>query len=160
MGGLHGYGRGRRVGATRRWRDRLHVRRTRSSRACGDTGKGLLVKAVDVGPRRPTISGALALIGETLVDPAVVEVGYRDGLRYTVNLTEEPACDGRPALALGPDSVVVVTGAAGGITSAIVGDLAMAGAGIFYLLDLAHCPNVTTRTSACSAKAGTCSSRG
>ena len=42
-----------------------------------------------------------------------------------------------PARALGPDSVVVVTGAAGSIVSAIVADLARAaGGGTFHLLDL------------------------
>jgi NAD(P)-dependent dehydrogenase (short-subunit alcohol dehydrogenase family) len=36
--------------------------------------------------------------------------------------------------------VFVVTGAAGGITSAIVADLAAASRGVFYLLDLAQLP--------------------
>jgi NAD(P)-dependent dehydrogenase (short-subunit alcohol dehydrogenase family) len=41
---------------------------------------------------------------------------------------------------LNKDTVFVVTGAAGGITSAIVGDLAAASGGIFYLLDLTPAP--------------------
>ncbi len=43
-------------------------------------------------------------------------------------------------LVLGPETVVLVTGAAGGITSAIVADLAAASGGSFYLLDLAPLP--------------------
>ena len=42
--------------------------------------------------------------------------------------------------ALTKDSVVVVTGAAGGIVSAIVGDLAAASGGVFHLLDLTPAP--------------------
>ena len=45
-----------------------------------------------------------------------------------------------PGSGLGKDSVFVVTGAAGGITSAIVADLAAASGGTFYLLDLVDAP--------------------
>jgi NAD(P)-dependent dehydrogenase (short-subunit alcohol dehydrogenase family) len=76
-----------------------------------------------------------------LSDPGVIEVGYRGGLRFSVMLSEQPLpVDGEPSLQLGPDSVFVVTGAAGGITSAIVADLAAASRGIFYLLDLVQLP--------------------
>ncbi len=95
-----------------------------------------LVKAVDFEVSRKTADPADALIAETLSDPGVVEVGYYDGNRYSVTLVEQPAADGAPGLTLGKDTVFLVTGAAGGITSAIVGDLAAASGGIFYLLDL------------------------
>ena len=41
------------------------------------------------------------------------------------------------------ETIFVVTGAAGGITSAIVTDLAVASKGIFYLLDLVDAPPAT-----------------
>ena len=41
---------------------------------------------------------------------------------------------------LGPDTVFVVTGAAGSIVSAITADLAAASGGTFYLLDIAPEP--------------------
>ncbi|HEU5103287.1 MAG TPA: beta-ketoacyl synthase N-terminal-like domain-containing protein, partial [Roseiflexaceae bacterium] len=133
LGGLHGYGAdgataplgGAVVGFTKAYkRERADV----------------LVKAVDFEPTRKTAEPAEALIAETLTDPGVVEVGYRDGLRYSVTLEERPAVDGQPGMQLGNDTVFVVTGAAGGITSAIVGDLAAASGGTFYLLDLAPAP--------------------
>ncbi len=75
-------------------------------------------------PGRKTAAPADALIAETLNDPGFVEVGYWQDGRYTVTLVEEPASDGQPGLTLNADSVFLVTGAAGGITSAIIGDLA------------------------------------
>ena len=103
-------------------------------------GKGVLVKAVDFEVSRKTAEPADLLIAETLIDPAIVEVGYHKGLRYTVTLLEKPAKDGQPGMTLGKDTVFVVTGAAGGITSAITSDLAVNSGGIFYLLDLVPCP--------------------
>ncbi len=50
----------------------------------------------------------------------------------------EPAPD---ALTLGPDSVVLVTGAAGSIVSAITADLAEATGATFHLLDLTPTPD-------------------
>ncbi len=100
----------------------------------------VLVKAVDFEGGRKTAEPADLLIAETIADPGIVEVGYHDGLRYTVTLEEQPAADGRPGMELNKETVFVVTGAAGGITSAIVGDLAQASGGIFYLLDLAEMP--------------------
>ena len=100
-----------------------------------------LVKAVDFEVSRKSVEPAETLIAETLLDPGVVEVGHSDGLRFSVSLTEHPAADGQPGLVLNPATVYVVTGAAGGITSAIVADLANAGqGGNFYLLDLTPAP--------------------
>ena len=95
-----------------------------------------LVKVVDFEASANAADVAEALLDETLADPGIVEVGRKDGLRWTVSLEERPARDGTPGLTLGKESVFVVTGAAGGITSAIVADLAAASGGTFYLLDL------------------------
>ncbi|MBK9714351.1 MAG: SDR family NAD(P)-dependent oxidoreductase [Kouleothrix sp.] len=129
LGGLHGYGA---EGATAPLGGAVSGFTKAYKRERGD----VLVKAVDFEVGRKTAEPAEALIAETLSDPGVVEVGYHDGLRYTVTLEERPAADGQPGMELGKDTVFVVTGAAGGITSAIVGDLAQASSGIFYLLDL------------------------
>ncbi|MCB8980972.1 MAG: SDR family NAD(P)-dependent oxidoreductase [Ardenticatenaceae bacterium] len=99
-----------------------------------------LVKAVDFAVNHKPAVLADQLIAETTTDPGVVEVGYKDGLRTAVTLIEQPADDGQPGLTLNKESVFVVTGAAGGITSAIVSDLAAASGGIFYLLDLVEAP--------------------
>ena len=133
MGGLHGYGD---EGATAP----LGGAVTGFAKAYKRERMDVLVKAVDFEASRKTAEPADALIAETLGDPGVVEVGYHDGLRYTVTLEERPAVDGQPGMELTKDTVFVVTGAAGGITSAIVGDLAQASAGVFYLLDLAPKP--------------------
>ena len=140
LGGLHGYGDpgatapagGAVVGFAKAYAMEQQLR---------DAGRGLLVKAVDFEAGRKTAEPAEKLIAETLYDPGVIEVGYRGGLRFSVMLAEQPlALDTGPSLHLGPDSVFVVTGAAGGITSAIVADLAAASRGVFYLLDLARLP--------------------
>jgi NADP-dependent 3-hydroxy acid dehydrogenase YdfG len=97
-----------------------------------------LVKVVDFEDAAPPDAIAEALVAEALTDPGVVEVGHADGRRFTVTLVERPAA-AEPSLLLGRDSVYLVTGAAGGITSAIVADLAPSG-GTFHLLDLAPLP--------------------
>ncbi len=95
-----------------------------------------LIKAVDFAADRPGEEIAADLIAETLRDPGAVEIGYKNDLRWTVGLQEQPASDGRPGLTLNHESVFVVTGAAGSIVSAITADLAAASGGTFYLLDL------------------------
>ncbi|HYU32318.1 MAG TPA: SDR family NAD(P)-dependent oxidoreductase [Thermoanaerobaculia bacterium] len=100
-----------------------------------------LVKAVDFGPGRQTAALAGQLIDETLRDPGTVEIGLENGRRWTIGLAEEPLAAG-PGLSLTPDTVFVVTGAAGSIVSAILQDLtAAAHGGIFHLLDLAPAPD-------------------
>jgi NAD(P)-dependent dehydrogenase (short-subunit alcohol dehydrogenase family) len=99
-----------------------------------------LVKVVDFATALPAAEVAEALVAEALRDPGIVELGRHDGLRWTITLEERPAADGRPGLPLTKDTVFVVTGAAGGITSAIVADLAGASGGTFYLLDLVSEP--------------------
>jgi NAD(P)-dependent dehydrogenase (short-subunit alcohol dehydrogenase family) len=100
-----------------------------------------IVKAVDFEASRKTAAYADRLIEETLRDPGVVEVGYSGGLRWTVGLEESPAPEAPAGLELGPDSVFVITGAAGSIVSAITGDLAANSGGTFHLLDLAPEPD-------------------
>ena len=101
----------------------------------------VLVKVVDFEPNRDASQVAEILIDETLRDPGAVEIGYKEGLRWTVGLQEQPAADGQPGMTLNKDSVFVITGAAGGIVSAITGDLAAASGGTFYLLDLVPEPD-------------------
>ncbi|HXJ64641.1 MAG TPA: SDR family oxidoreductase, partial [Actinomycetota bacterium] len=100
-----------------------------------------LVKAVDVEANADPARVAELIVDETMRDPDAVEVGYRSGLRWSVALRERSADDGNPGLPLTPDTVFVVTGAAGGIVSAIVADLAAASGGTFHLLDLAPEPD-------------------
>ncbi len=95
-----------------------------------------LVKAVDFAADRTASEIAAALVDETLRDPGAVEIGYKNGLRWTVGLHEKPANDGHLGLTLNNDSVFLITGAAGSIVSAITADLAAASGGTFYLLDL------------------------
>jgi acyl transferase domain-containing protein/NAD(P)-dependent dehydrogenase (short-subunit alcohol dehydrogenase family)/acyl carrier protein len=98
-----------------------------------------LVKAVDFGPEMASADVARLLIEETLQDPGTVEIGYRDGLRWTIGV-EEQLLSGT-GLTLDRNSVFVVTGAAGSIVSAITADLATASGGTFYLLDVAPEPD-------------------
>jgi NAD(P)-dependent dehydrogenase (short-subunit alcohol dehydrogenase family) len=139
LGGLHGYGA---AGATAPLGGAVtgFTKAYNVEQGLRDEGKGLIVKAVDFDMGRKTAEPADLLIAETLSDPGIVEVGYHDGLRYTITLEEQPAADGIPGMVLNEETVFVVTGAAGGITSAIVSDLAVNSRGIFYLLDLVQAP--------------------
>jgi acyl transferase domain-containing protein len=100
-----------------------------------------LVKAVDFEAERKPSELAEILIEETLRDPGAIEIGYKDGQRWTVGLQEQPAADGQPGLRLDSDTVFLITGAAGSIVSAITADLAAASGGTFYLLDLVPEPD-------------------
>ncbi len=100
-----------------------------------------LVKVVDFEAACEPAAAAELLIEETLRDPAVLEVGWHGGERFTIALEERSAADGRPGLALNQDTVFLITGAAGSIVSAITADLAAASGGTFYLLDVAPEPD-------------------
>jgi acyl transferase domain-containing protein/acyl carrier protein/NAD(P)-dependent dehydrogenase (short-subunit alcohol dehydrogenase family) len=102
---------------------------------------GMLVKVVDFEPSRKTTALAELLIEETLLDPGAVEIGHKNGHRWTIGLGETALGDPQPELALGKDTVFLVTGAAGSIVSAITADLAVASGGTFHLLDLAPAPD-------------------
>ena len=108
-----------------------------------------LVKCVDFPASRKTAAIADVLVDETLRDPGAVEIGRADDKRWGVAFTERPfparAEDGSIAsdgggMVLGPESVFVITGAAGSIVSAITADLAAIGGGVFHLLDLTPTP--------------------
>ncbi|MBP6802543.1 MAG: SDR family NAD(P)-dependent oxidoreductase [Chloroflexi bacterium] len=134
MGGLHGYGP---EGAAAP----LGGGVTGFTKAYKRERPDVLVKAVDFEVSRKTAQPADLLIAETLSDPGVVEVGYVEEQRFTVTVVEQPATYGMNGLTLNRDSVFVVTGAAGGITSEIIGDLAAHSGGTFYLLDLVGEPD-------------------
>ena len=57
-----------------------------------------LVKAVDFEAERKPSEIADILIEETLRDPGAIEIGYKEGLRWTVGLQEQPAVDDQPGL--------------------------------------------------------------
>ena len=99
------------------------------------------VKAVDFEAGRNANEVAELLIEETLRDQGAIEIGYKNGLRWTVGLEEQSAADGQPGLTLNENTVFLITGAAGSIVSAITADLASASGGIFYLLDLVPEPD-------------------
>ncbi len=101
----------------------------------------VLVKAVDFEAGASAAAIAGSLVEETLADPGAVEIGYRDGMRWTIGLAEKPAADGNPGMILGKETVFVITGAAGSIVSAITADLAAASGGTFHLLDLVPSPD-------------------
>ncbi|MBN1570600.1 MAG: SDR family NAD(P)-dependent oxidoreductase, partial [Acidobacteria bacterium] len=134
LGGLHGYDA---AGAT----DPLGGAVTGFTKAFKREKAKATVKAVDFEPSRKTSALADLLIEETLRDPGAVEIGYRDGQRWTIGLKEMPAGEADSGLQLNKESVFVVTGAAGSIVSAITADLAAASGGTFYLLDLTPEPD-------------------
>ncbi|MCZ7667966.1 MAG: SDR family NAD(P)-dependent oxidoreductase [Chloroflexi bacterium] len=129
MGGLHGYGED---GATAP----LGGGVTGFTKAYKRERPEVLVKAVDFEVSRQTAQPADLLIAETLTDPGIVEVGYHHKQRYTVTFVEETAVYTNEGMKLDNDTVFLVTGAAGGITSEIIADLATNSGGTFYLLDL------------------------
>jgi 3-oxoacyl-(acyl-carrier-protein) synthase/acyl carrier protein/NAD(P)-dependent dehydrogenase (short-subunit alcohol dehydrogenase family) len=102
---------------------------------------GALVKAVDFEPSRKTAALSELLLEETLRDAGAVEIGYRYGRRWTIGLEEKPLDRAASGLALGKNTVFLITGAAGSIVSAITADLAAASGGTFHLLDLAPKPD-------------------
>ncbi len=105
---------------------------------------GVLVKAVDFTPDAPAAEIADRLVEETVLDPGAVEIGREGSRRWSVGLAEQDLSTG-PGLTLGPlapNTVFVVTGAAGSIVSAITRDLAShSNGGTFHLLDLAPEPD-------------------
>ncbi len=89
----------------------------------------VLVKAVDFESECKPPEIAELLVEETLRDPGAIEIGYKQGLRWTIGLEEQPAADGQPGLTLDQNTVFLITGAAGSIVSAITADLAAASGG-------------------------------
>jgi NAD(P)-dependent dehydrogenase (short-subunit alcohol dehydrogenase family)/acyl carrier protein len=134
LGGMHGYDCGGAVvplgGAVAGFTKTYQRERTEA-----------LVKVVDFEAERNPSEIAKLLIAETRRDPGAVEIGYTADQRWTVGLQEQPAADGQAGLTLNPDTVFLVTGAAGSIVSAITADLAAASGGTFYLLDIVPEPD-------------------
>jgi len=138
LGGVHGY-------------DALGARFPAGGAVTGFTKAlarertGALVKAVDFEEGAKAEEVARALLAETERDPGAVEIGYRGGLRFGIAaLSEEPPATAEP-LALGSDTVFLVAGGAGGITAAIVRDLAAASKGTFHLLGTRPMPDEATK---------------
>jgi NADP-dependent 3-hydroxy acid dehydrogenase YdfG len=100
-----------------------------------------LVKAVDLAADVTPALAAERLVAETLADPGAVEIGYAGDERVTIALAEiDPVLDGT-GRSFDKDSVIVVSGAAGSIVSAITADLAARSGATFHLLDLAPAPD-------------------
>jgi len=134
LGGMHGYDE---AGATAPLGGAVTGFTKTYKRERPDT----LVKALDFEAGRNPSEIAELLINETLRDPGAVEVGYKQGLRWTVGLREQSVTDGLAGLTLDENTVFLITGAAGSIVSAITADLAAASGGTFYLLDLVPEPD-------------------
>ncbi|NOZ88269.1 MAG: SDR family NAD(P)-dependent oxidoreductase, partial [Deltaproteobacteria bacterium] len=94
-----------------------------------------LCKVVDFEFQADPMSVARNLVEETLKDKDVMEVGYFNDMRWSIELDQQTLASSNQELHLGKETIFLVTGAAGGITSEIVADLAMHSKGIFYLLD-------------------------
>jgi malonyl CoA-acyl carrier protein transacylase/NAD(P)-dependent dehydrogenase (short-subunit alcohol dehydrogenase family) len=82
---------------------------------------GVRVRAVDLDPREDPARLAEYLYAELLAADDRVEVGYVEGARHVLTAVRaEPGGNGRgPEVALGPGSVVLVTGGGRGITSQV-----------------------------------------
>ena len=162
MGGLHGYGEDGASAPLGGGGHRLHEGVRGGAGAARDGPRASLVKAVDVDREVPDEQVA-ALAHRRNAGRS----GRRRGRAIATVCAIRSTCArnrramGVPGLVLGPDTVVVVTGAAGGITSAIVADL---GRGerrrSFYLLDLAATARAGRRErAAVPRRAATRSSR-
>jgi NAD(P)-dependent dehydrogenase (short-subunit alcohol dehydrogenase family) len=134
LGGLHGYGP---EGATAP----LGGAVTGFTKAYARERPNALVKALDFAVVDDDRKIAERLVDETLSDPGAVEIGYYDAQRFGIALFERPLDVERATFPIDPDTVFVVTGAAGGITATIVSDLAQACGGTFYLTDIAPPPD-------------------
>ena len=134
LAGLHGYGA---EGATAP----LGGAVTGFTKAYARERPETLVKALDFATEADDRAIAEILVEETLRDPGAVELGYRDGQRYTIVLEERPVAGAEAEIELNGETVFLITGAAGGITSSIVADLAHASGGTFYLTDIAPPPD-------------------
>jgi NAD(P)-dependent dehydrogenase (short-subunit alcohol dehydrogenase family) len=100
-----------------------------------------LVKAVDFEPDAIDQTIADTLISEAILDPGAVEIGYADGLRWSVGLLDAPARQD-PERPLTAETTFLVTGAAGSIVHEVAVDLCQAiHGGSFHLLDLVPAPD-------------------
>ena len=91
-----------------------------------------LIKAVDFTAKASAANIASSLVAETNSDPDTGEIGYQGDLRFGIILQPEKEMEAAPVVSL-ENSIFVVSGGAGGITAAVVRDLAAATRGSFYL---------------------------
>ncbi len=86
-----------------------------------------LVRVIDVDPKEEPVHIAGNLLAELLTPNAPTAVGYAAGERVTLQLAAAPLDPGAAGeLELGPDSVVLLTGGARGITAQVAIGLARA----------------------------------
>ncbi len=91
-----------------------------------------LVKVVDFEAGANDSQIAARLVGETLSDASVVEVGWEGDQRFGIALFEEEG--NQPVQPLPEKPVIVISGGSGGIVAPILVDLAQTTRGVFYLL--------------------------
>ncbi len=91
-----------------------------------------LVKVVDFEADANDSQIAARLLGETLSDASVVEIGWEGEQRFSITLFEEEGKE--EAQSLPEQPVFVISGGAGGIVAPILTDLAQRTKGTFYLL--------------------------
>ncbi|PZS21984.1 MAG: type I polyketide synthase [Pseudonocardiales bacterium] len=93
------------------------------------------VRVIDVDPKEEPVLLATHLLAELLTPNAPISVGYATGERTTLQLAPAPLDPARSGeFKLGPDSVVLLTGGARGITARVAIGLARAGAGHLELV--------------------------
>jgi malonyl CoA-acyl carrier protein transacylase/NAD(P)-dependent dehydrogenase (short-subunit alcohol dehydrogenase family) len=99
------------------------------------------VRVIDVDPKEEPVLLATHLLAELLTPNAPTSVGYAAGERTTLQLAPAPLDPARSGeLKLGPDSVVLLTGGARGITARVAIGLARAGAGHLELVGRTPAP--------------------
>ena len=92
-----------------------------------------LVKTVDFAVKASPANISSSLVAETLSDPDTGEIGHQGDLRFGVVLQPGREMETASGVSL-EGSIFVVSGGAGGITAAVVRDLAANTRGRFYLL--------------------------
>jgi NAD(P)-dependent dehydrogenase (short-subunit alcohol dehydrogenase family) len=95
-----------------------------------------LVRVIDVDPKEEPVHIAGHLLSELLTPHSPAAVGYAAGQRIRLQLAAAPLDPGGSGggFRLGPESVVLLTGGARGITARIAIGLARAGAGHLELI--------------------------
>ncbi len=99
----------------------------------------IFVKVVDFSSKEKPASLASKLVDETLLDPAVMEVGWDGDQRFTLVL-QDADIESKPTHPLPQGAVFLVSGGTGGITAPILTDLAQHTQGHFYLLARSKLP--------------------
>jgi acyl transferase domain-containing protein/NAD(P)H-dependent flavin oxidoreductase YrpB (nitropropane dioxygenase family)/NADP-dependent 3-hydroxy acid dehydrogenase YdfG len=85
----------------------------------------LRARSVDLDPEQPPSVLAATIFAELIADDPHIEVGYDGEQRQTLTLLRaEPGVEPSPELVVGPESVVLVTGGARGITARVAVALA------------------------------------